>query len=145
MPRWLVSSLIVTSVGFLLVVVGGWLVWPTITARQFVAATESGQFEKAKSMMVNGEWSRTHGSIHLKIRDTHGGIPTSFGWGVSNPTGSILRLTSDAVKLSDVLNGIRRLRLTHVEGRLSNLNEISFEAGFGHVGCDWSRVEGVVN
>jgi hypothetical protein len=136
-PRWLVTLLVVVNVTAVILAIAGWLVWPTITARRFVGATERGEFELANRLLANGQWSVGRGSVHLRIRDASGGTPTGFGWGLVDPTTSKFEIAAESMSMNDLLNGTRRLRLVRVEGHPSNLNDIWFEAGFGSVWCDW--------
>jgi hypothetical protein len=132
-PRWLMVLLLLICAGGSCSAFAIWLILPTRTAQQFAAASQMGNFDRANRLLTNAHWSVDRTSIQFLFEDDSlGSSGWGWGWISGNAKTRSIDMTVDSVCLSDLLSGIRRVRLRRVENVVLT-NDICFEAGLGKV------------
>ena len=138
-PRWLPVCLW-TAIAISIILAGvWWIVCPELTARRFMDSLTSGQFEKANQLFTNGRWSLGDDAAWIELERSGTNPSRDIGWYVGRARPVKIEIIREPVNSTDLIRGVRRLRLNQVGNFSLSTDQICFVVYQSEVCCEMSK------
>jgi hypothetical protein len=135
-PRWLPACLW-AAIAICIILAGvWWIVCPELTSRRFTDSLTSGEFENANQLFTNGRWSFGNDAAWIELERAGTDPSRDLGWYVGRSRPVRIEITREPVNSTDLIRGVRRLRLDRVGNFSLPKDQIWFVVHQSEVCCE---------